>query len=297
MSIITDLKNNYERGNISLRFIYINVGIFILTSVVNIGFTLFNRPFSLWLLQWFECPASLRRLLIQPWSLVTYMFMHADVFHILFNMLWLYWFGQLFLYLFSAKHFRGLYFLGGLCGGALYILAYNIFPFFAPYIGHSYMLGASASVLAIAVATAVREPDYRVNLLLFGAVRLKYLTLIMIVTDLLFITSSNAGGHTAHLGGAIAGFWFARSFQHGTDPTWWINKTIDTITGWFSRSKRPKKPKMKVHYGGRAADYDYNARKRDREAEIDRILEKLKKSGYESLTSEEKKSLFDASKK
>lgn len=297
MGIIADLKNNYRQGNIALRFIYVNIGIFILTSVVSIGFTLFNKPFAMWVLQWFECPASLRRLAVQPWSIFTYMFMHANVFHILFNMLWLYWFGQMFLYLFSAKHFRGLYILGGLCGGALYILAYNIFPFFAPHINVSYMLGASASVLAIAVATAVREPNYRVNLLFFGAVRLKYLTLILIVIDLLFITSGNAGGHIAHLGGAIAGFWFARSFQHGSDPTYWINKIIDGIERWFSQPKRPKKPKMKIHYGGRAADYDYNARKRDREAEIDRILEKLKKSGYESLTSEEKKSLFDASKK
>ncbi len=296
MSIITDLKNNYKQGSIALRFIYINAGVFIMTSLVNIGFTLFNKTSFLWLLQWFECPASLRRLAVQPWSLFSYMFMHADVFHILFNMLWLYWFGQLFLYLFPARHFRGLYFFGGLCGGALYILAYNIFPFFIPYAGHSYMLGASASVLAIAVAAAVREPDYRISLLFFGTVRLKYLILILIATDFLFITSDNAGGHIAHLGGAAAGFWFARSSQHGSGPACWINKATDIIEGWSGSFRHPERPEMKALYGGRSADYDYNARKRDREAEIDRILEKLKKSGYESLTAEEKKSLFDAGK-
>ena len=227
------------------------------------------------------------------------MFLHADVWHILFNMLWLYWFGRLFSYLFSDRHFRGLYFLGGLCGGVLYMVAYNVFPYFQPYIHSSYLLGASASVLAIAVATAVREPDYRVNLLFLGAIRLKYLALILVVTDLLFITSGNSGGHIAHLGGALAGWWFAASFQKGHDPTAWINRTIDFLTGLFSRRQRThRRPKMKVHYGKHAARLPTTTpRKREREEEIGRILDKLKKSGYDSLTNEEKKKLFDESKR
>ncbi len=158
------------------------------------------------------------------------------------------------------------------------------------------MLGASASVLAIVAATAYREPNYPIQLLLFGTVRLKYLALIVIGMDLLFITSANAGGHIAHVGGALAGLWFAASLNKGIDIVLWINKSLDILFSLLSF--KPRKPKMKVHYGtGREKDYDYNARKKAQSDELDRILDKLKKSGYESLTAEEKKSLFDASKR
>ena len=292
---ITDLKNDFRKGSISQQFIYINIGIFVLTALVSIVGMLFNVGNS-WV-EWLELPAWLPQFIKQPWSLVTYMFLHANILHLLFNMLWLYSFGQLFLMFFSARHFRGLYFLGGLCGGLMYIVAYNVFPYFLPYIYKSYLLGASASVLAIVIATAVREPEYRVSLMLFGQIRLKYLALIVIVTDLLFVTSNNAGGHIAHLGGALAGWWFAAGLQKGTDVTKWINIFIDWFWGIWKVKHAPKKPKMKVHYGGRAGDYEYNARKKEQNDEIDRILDKLKKSGYQSLTTEEKRRLFDASKR
>ena len=292
---ITDLKNDFRKGSISQQFIYINIGIFVLTALVSIVGMLFNVGNS-WV-EWLELPAWLPQFIKQPWSLVTYMFLHANILHLLFNMLWLYSFGQLFLMFFSARHFRGLYFLGGLCGGLLYIVAYNVFPYFLPYIYKSYLLGASASVLAIVIATAVREPEYRVSLMLFGQIRLKYLALIVIVTDLLFVTSNNAGGHIAHLGGALAGWWFAAGLQKGSDVTKWINIFIDWFWGIWKVKHAPKKPKMKVHYGGRAGDYEYNARKKEQNDEIDRILDKLKKSGYQSLTTEEKRRLFDASKR
>lgn len=295
-SFITDLKSSYERGSISLKFIYINIGIFILTSLVGVVLMLFNLNGGEWL-NVFELPAWLPQFIKQPWSLVTYMFLHAGILHLLFNMLWLYSFGQLFLMFFSARHFRGLYFLGGLSGGLLYMLSYNVFPYFSSYIYGSYLLGASASVLAIVVATAVREPEFRVHLMLFGQIRLKYLALIMIVTDLLFVTSGNAGGHIAHLGGALAGWWFAAGLRKGTDVTKWINGIIDWLGGGWKIKRAPKKPKMKVHYGGRTSDYEYNARKKAQSDEIDRILDKLKKSGYQSLSTEEKKRLFDAGKR
>ena len=295
MAIITDLKETFRRGNIYIQLIYINAGVFILTTLLEVMLQLFNRSLE-GAFEWLELPASLTRFIIQPWSILTYMFMHAGLMHILFNMLWLYWFGALFLNFFSAKHLRGLYILGGICGGLLYMAAYNIFPYFSPMIDYSFMLGASASVLAIVAATAYREPNYPIRLLLFGTVRLKYLALIVIGTDLLFITSNNAGGHIAHLGGALAGLWFAAGLSKGTDITSWINKILDAIVSLFSF--KPRKPKMKVHYGtNRQKDYDYNTRKKVQSEEIDRILDKLKKSGYESLTSDEKKSLFDASKR
>lgn len=295
-SFISDLKNGFKRGNISLQLIYINVGVFVITTLVSVFLLLFRWDATSWL-HYLELPAWLKLLVSQPWSLFTYMFLHAGVLHLLFNMLWLYWFGQLFLSFFSARHLRGLYVLGGIFGGLLYLIAYNVFPYFTPYIYGSYLLGASASVLAIVVATAVREPEYRVNFMIIGAVRLKYVALFMVITDLLFITSGNGGGHIAHLGGALAGWCFAASLQKGKDLTRWINQAFDWISGGFKFNTGPKKPKMKATQGGRKADYDYNARKKEQSEEIDRILDKLKKSGYSSLTTEEKKRLFDASKK
>jgi hypothetical protein len=128
-SFITDLKNSFNKGNIYIQFIYINVGVFIVTSLLGILWMLFNRN-GAFVLQYLELPAWTLQFVKQPWSLLTYMFMHAGILHLLFNMLWLYWFGQMFLSLFSAKHFRGLYLLGGICGGLLYMIAYNVFPYF-----------------------------------------------------------------------------------------------------------------------------------------------------------------------
>lgn len=295
-SLITDLKNSFNKGSIYIQFIYVNAGVFIVTSLLGILWMLFNRDGAS-VLQYLELPAWTVRFVKQPWSLLTYMFMHAGILHLLFNMLWLYWFGQMFLSLFSAKHFRGLYLLGGVCGGLLYMLAYNVFPYFSDSLYYSYLLGASASVLAIVVATAVRAPEYRVNFMFIGTVRLKYVALFMVVTDLLFMTSGNAGGHIAHLGGALAGWWFASGLSRGHDATAWINRGLDWFSGGLSFRRRSKKPKMEIHYGDKAKDYNYNARKKQQSEEIDRILDKLKKSGYNSLTTEEKKSLFDASKK
>lgn len=292
---ITDLKRKFQQGDIVLRLVYVNVAVFLAVTLVQIFLTLFNVPSSPWM-NYLELPAWTEVFIRRPWTLITYMFMHAGVLHILFNMLWLFWFGRLFLAFFSSKHLRGLYFLGGICGGLLYMLAYNVFPYFQNAVYSSYLLGASASVLAIVVAVSVREPNYPVQFLLIGTVRLKYVALFMVVLDLLFMTSDNAGGHIAHLGGALAGWWFAAGLQSGHDATKWINYVYDWFVGLLHPVKR-KKPKMKVHYGGRQSDYEYNARKKEREAEIDRILDKLRKSGYNSLTDDEKKSLFDASKK
>ena len=294
-TIITDLKETFRKGSIYIQLIFINVAVFVVIALTDIVLQLFNlttgRAF-----EWLELPASFTRFIVQPWSLFTYMFMHAGLLHILFNMLWLYWFGSLFLQVFSAKHLRGLYVLGGVCGGLLYMLAYNIFPYFRPMTEYSFMVGASASVLALVAAAAYREPNYPIRLLLLGTMKLKYLALIVIGMDLLFITSSNAGGHIAHLGGALSGLWFAAGLNKGYDLTAWINRALDGLSSLFAF--KPRKPKMKVHYGSnRQKDYDYNARKKEQNEEIDRILDKLKKSGYESLTAEEKKSLFDASKR
>lgn len=296
--IIADLKESFRKGNMYIQLIYINVAVFVFTSLISILLQLFNRSadnvFDLLAL-----PASLTRFVAQPWSLFTYMFMHADFLHILFNMLWLYWFGSLFLTFFSAKHLRGVYVVGGIAGGLFYMLSYNVFPLFQSTVAGSIMVGASASILAIVTATAYREPNYPIRLLLLGTIRLKYLALGVVVIDMMQATSGNAGGHIAHLGGALAGILFGFCLSKGTDITSWINKLLDGITALFSKKTWQRKPKMKVHYGSSSheKDYQYNATKKAQSDEVDRILDKLKKSGYGSLTTEEKKNLFDASKK
>lgn len=292
---ITNLKENFRRGDIVTQLIYINVGVFLLVALVNLFLTLFNMGGGQQWMNYLMFPASLGRFIRQPWSVLSYMFMHAGILHILFNMLWLYWFGRLFLNFFSARHLRGLYVLGGIAGAVLYMVAYNLFPYFRDAVAFSYLLGASASVLAIVVATAVREPDYPVQFMFIGTVRLKYVAIFMVVLDLLFMTADNAGGHLAHLGGALAGWWFASGLVKGRDLTRWINMALDFCSGRWRQT--PRNPKMKVHYGDKEKDYDFNARKKARADEIDRILDKLRKSGYNSLTEDEKKSLFDASKK
>lgn len=289
----TNLREGFRRGDIVTQLIYINAGIFFVVALVNLFLVLFKMDSGHWM-NYLMFPASFMQFITQPWTLITYMFMHAGILHILFNMLWLYWFGRLFLNFFSAKHLRGLYLLGGIAGAALYMVAYNLFPYFEDAVYSSYLLGASASVLAIVVATAVREPNYPVQFMFIGTVRLKYVALFMVVLDLLFITADNAGGHLAHLGGALAGWWFASGLVKGHDLTKWINVALDFCSGRWKPA--PKKPKMKVHYGDKQKDYEFNARKKERSDEIDRILDKLRKSGYGSLTEEEKKSLFDASK-
>ncbi len=292
----TELKEKFRRGNIVVQLVYINVAVFAAVALAQIVLQLFNLS-SRGIFEWVELPASFERFMLQPWSVVTYMFMHVGVLHILFNMLWLYWFGMLFLQFFSGKHLRGVYLLGGLCGGVLYMLSFNVFPYFRPMVDYAYMLGASASVLAIVAAAAYREPDYPIRLFLLGVVRLKWLAVATVAIDLLFVTSGNGGGHIAHVGGALAGLWFAVALSKGRDITAWINKLADALLPPYGVGLA-RKPKMKAHVNpGREKDYDYNARKKAESDEIDRILDKLKQSGYGSLTAEEKKKLFNASRR
>ena len=294
-STITDLQNGFRKGNLCIRLIYITVSCFLIGAVAEVLMTLFNQSLQP-LFRLLELPASPARLLMQPWSVVTYLFMHGDVLHLLFNMMWLYWFGNLFLQCYSTNHLRGLYLLGGLGAALSYLLAYNLLPYFQPMADGSYLIGASGAVLAVVVAVAYRMPDYRVQLLLIGTMRLRYVALMALVFDLLFITSSNGGGHIAHLGGAATGLLWAWALGKGTDLTRGIHTLINSIESLFSR--KPRQPKMKIRYGGKhSSDYDYNARKKADDEAINQILDKLKKSGYESLTTEEKQRLFNASRR
>lgn len=290
-SIFTNLKNTFRAGSILVKLIYINVGLFILIRLLGVLFLLFNIP-GIPFLQYLQMPSSPELLMYRPWTVITYMFTHFDFLHILFNMLWLYWFGGLFLTFFSERQLGGLYLLGGIAGAVLFMLAYNIFPYFQTVASSSYLMGASASVMAIVFAVSFYRKDLEINLFLIGRIKLIYLALFTFVIDLLAITSDNAGGHIAHIGGALFGIWFAVRIKKGKDLTGPMNRLLDRVVNLGKR-----KPKMKVTYKRAETDYEYNARKHRESADIDAILDKLKRSGYESLSADEKRQLFDASKK
>lgn len=289
--IFTNLKRTFRAGNILAKLIYINVGVFVVIRLSGIVFMLFNVP-GIPYLPYLQMPSSPELFLFRPWTLITYMFTHFDFLHILFNMLWLYWFGGLFLTFFSERQLGGLYLLGGIAGGILFMAAYNIFPYFKAMAPYSYLMGASASVMAIVFAVSFYKKELEINLFLIGRIKLIYLALFTFVIDLLAITSENAGGHIAHIGGALFGIWFAARIQRGKDLTAPMNLIVDRFVNLF----KPK-PKMRVTYRRPETDYEYNARKHRENADLDAILDKLKRSGYESLSTEEKRKLFDASKK
>ena len=223
------------------------------------------------------------------------MFVHEGFLHILFNLLWLYWFGKIFIQYFTGRTLGSLYVLGGLAGALLYVIAFNTIPYYLD-MGSRSMIGASAAVMAIVMGAAFYKPDLRLNLLFLGQIKIVYIAIFAFILDFMSLSSAtNPGGHVAHIGGAILGYYFAVQYKNGRDITSWMSKLIDWFVGLFKR--RNKTPKMKVSHNRKETDWDYNYRKSSEQEEVDAILDKLKKSGYSGLTSEEKKKLFDASKK
>lgn len=288
---ISDFKLRFRTSSVLTKLIYINVIAFIIIRLLHVLLILFNeRDLDLSFI--WNMPSSPIEILTHPWTIFTYMFVHYDMMHILFNMLWLYWFGKIFISFFGERQLGGLYLLGGLAGALFFAVAYNLFPYFNAVANHSYLIGASASVMAIVFAASFYKKNYEINLLFIGPVKLLYLALFTLLIDLFSITSSNAGGHIAHIGGALLGFWFAHQLRQGKDITKSINKILDFVANLF----QPKKTKIHVSYKRTETDIEYNTRKKEASKQIDKILEKLKRSGYESLSKDEKKKLFDASK-
>ena len=296
-NIIDNIKQSFSRGNYLTRLIYINAGVFLVVKLlcVILGVLGFS---NIWVSS-LELPAFLQTFILQPWSIITYMFMHHDFIHLIFNLLTLYWFGKMFIGYFSQKQLVGLYFLGGIGGAIFYLVTFNIFNIFNTSIYLSYLLGASASVMAIIFALVRYCPNQEIHLALIGPVKLKYLGIAMLVLDIIGTFSLNAGGSIAHIGGALIGYLFAQfMISYGKDITDPINKVISWVNDLF---KKDKKPKFTVHKNTSKTDEEWNMenknRKRENNEEIDRILEKIKKSGYTNLSDEEKKRLFDLSNK
>lgn len=294
MDIAKEIKESFKSGSYLTKIIYVNIAIFVVVNIIDVIFYLLNASISnaFSITWWLSVPADVHQLIFRPWTLITYMFLHHEFLHILFNLLWFFWFGKIFLEFIDQKKLLSVYLLGGISGGLLYILAFNIFPVFTPFISNSVALGASASVIAVVTAISFYVPDYTVMLMFIGRVKLKYIALATILLDVLSIASSNAGGHIAHIGGAIFGFVFISNYKKGRIITKGFESFLDSLFTIF----KPR-PKVRVTYKKPpTSDIEYNSEKIKNQAEIDQILEKISKSGYDSLSKDEKDKLFKMSK-
>ncbi|MGD2033991.1 MAG: rhomboid family intramembrane serine protease [Bacteroidales bacterium] len=303
MATITDeIKESFRRGTALVKLIYINLAVFLLVKILFVFFFLFVSTsdvqfkavyFQATYLKYFMLPADLTELLHRPWSLLTYMFLHWNFLHILFNLLALFWFGRIFLRYLAERQLYTTYLLGGLSGAALYLISYNVFPGLDAH--NAQVLGASASVVAILLAISAYAPNYTVYLPLIGPVKIKYIAIVIVVLDFVRVASENAGGFIAHIGGAAYGYIFALQLKKGKDIGSVFDRMMASLGGMFK-----KKPRMKVSYRSQAKkmdDMQYNKAKAENQKEIDRILDKIAKSGYDSLSKREKETLFKMSNK
>jgi membrane associated rhomboid family serine protease len=303
-TIADEIKESFKTGGSLTRLIYINLGVFLIVKLFYVFFFLLSPSvgdlnskgiyFQQEFLKFLMLPANIHSLAFRPWSVLSYMFLHFQFLHILFNILWLYWFGRIFLKYLTEKQLLSTYLIGGLSGAALFILFYNLFPGLKTELDTAQALGASASVTAIVMAISFYAPNFTVYLPFIGGVKIKYIAIFFVVTDVLQIASENAGGHIAHLGGAFYGYLFAMQLKNGKD----IGKFFGTFMDGISSLFKPRK-NMKVTYrkaASREDDLQFNKMKVENQKEIDRILDKIAKSGYESLSKSEKETLFKMSR-
>jgi membrane associated rhomboid family serine protease len=293
MGIWDDIKHTFRNGSSLTKLIYINIAVFILITLsAAVGFLLNNPDTSDKVLDFLSVPSSVRALILRPWTIITYMFVHKGIWHILFNMLWLYWFGTIFLEYLDQRKLVAVYLLGGICGAIVYILSFNIFPAFTGLVADSVAIGASASVMAIVIAIAAYVPDYTIQLLLFGRIKIKYMALAIFVLTSVMDFSVNSGGKLAHMGGALFGYLYTLNLRQGRD----IGKRTNNVMDFFATIFKPRR-KLKVTHKRTVSEYDYNKMKTEQQVRINSILDKISKGGYDSLTKEEKETLFKESQK
>ncbi len=285
MTIWDEIKESFREGSALTRLIYINLGVFLVFRILNVFFFLSGTPFPF--MDWLALPADFDLLASRPWTLITYMFLHFEFLHILFNLLWLYWMGQIFLTYFDQGKLITIYLLGGISGGLFYVAGYNLFPVFSHMVSDSRLLGASASVIAIVTALAVHAPNHTLHLMFIGPVKMKYIALVSVLMYVIGISSTNAGGNLAHLGGAFWGVIYVLQLRRGIDPGKSVNGLFSSLKKTFS-----PKPKVKVSYRKPVDDIEYNRQKNQDQKRMNEILEKISKSGYDSLSKEEKEILF-----
>lgn len=285
MNLWDEIKESFKEGSALTQLIYINLGMFLLIRIANVFYFLAGAEFPF--IDWLALPADFHTLASRPWTLITYMFLHFDFIHILFNLLWLYWMGQIFLGYFDQRKLIAIYLLGGIAGGLFYMVGYNFFPVFSIDLANSRLLGASASVIAIVTALAIHAPNHSIHMLFIGPVKMKYIALFSVLLFVIGISSTNAGGNLAHLGGAFYGVIYILQLRRGFDPS----KGVTWLLNWLKQVFTPR-PKVKITYRKPVNDIDYNRIKNQDQKRMNEILEKISKSGYGSLSKEEKEILF-----
>lgn len=299
--IIDDIKEIYNRPNNGLvKIIMINIAIFLLINIVYLickifGLPSINKAFFTTL---FTMPADVTKLIFRPWTVITYFFAQKDLFHILFNLLALYWFGRIIESLIGNSKVISIYILGGLMGAGFYFLCYYSIPFFIQHREVATVIGSSGSVCAIVVAAATLSPNYEIRLLLIGEVKIKWIAWIFVIMSVIGMGgATNAGGNAVHVGGALLGFLFIRQLQKGDDWTRFVMPFLTRIRNLFAKKEIRVTHRSTTAYKEKPTQRDFKTNHNTSQRELDTILDKISQSGYESLTKEEKQMLWEASKR
>lgn len=289
MSILNEIKQQFRMGGVTEKLIYLNVILFAIPWILKGIFSLFGIGFGF--TEYISLSSNPSDLLWKPWSVLTYAFFHADFFHILFNLIVLNFAGRLFLTFFTQKQLLSLYLMGAIFSGAIFIISYLVFP--ALINKNALLIGASGAIMAVVFATTTYAPHMQIRLLLIGTVKLWHIAVFYLIIDLISLSFSNVGGHIAHLGGALFGYLYSSQLKNGTDITKPFTSFVDGLVNLFRGRKSA--PFKKVHKN-ETFTKPKPAAKDKTQQQIDEILDKISKSGYDSLTKEEKEFLFKAGK-
>lgn len=287
MNILDDLKLQYKTGGMVQKLIFWNIGLFLVFTLLDVVLKFSKIDFN-----YFDVVAlssDINTFLVKPWTIITFNFFHAGIFHLIFNLLILHFSGRLFNTYFTDKQLFGVYVLGGIFSGITFVLSYF-------FIGKAGLLvGASGAIMAILIATTTYAPFMLLRIPLIGIVKLWHVAFVILFIDLIQLPLENTGGHLAHLGGALFGFIYVKILQSGTDLTKPFSMFLDAIVNIFK--PRTKTPFKKVHRNTTKNVVNSSTSKKDfTQKQIDDILDKISKSGYDSLTKEEKEFLFKAGK-
>ncbi len=321
MALLDNIGNDLRRqfspsGKMINQIIVVNVALFFALGVIHVILKLGGLDTENLMRDVLSVPSDLSKLLVRPWTLLSYGITHypfdsSGFWHILFNMLWLFWFGRILEEYLGKRKILPIFIWGVLAGAVFYLLAYNLLPMFSETKNIAQLNGASAGVMAIAWATVALLPEHRLHLLFIGPVKILYIALFMTLLHIIGLTGTNAGGNFAHLGGALMGFLFIHLYQKGTDLSVGVNNFLDWSAELFSRKKKmkvvysqkrkPKRKKEKARVRTQPKSKRSKSGKLENseaeQAKIDAILDKISQSGYESLSEEEKAFLFNMSKK
>ena len=286
MNFLDNMRYRISTFSIAEKIILFNVFCFVIPMLLNTFFFLLKVPSGAYM-NWIQLSPKFDTFITRPWTLISYSFFHSSFFHLLWNMLLLFYAGRLLLNLFPDKIFINNYFLGVFAGGLIFVFSYALFPVFKGT--YPPMIGASAGVMAVFIFICTYNPDREIRVLFFN-VKLKYLGMVFFLLDVIQIPYGNAGGHLAHIGGALLGFFYARQLENGRD----IGIGFERVWQYLFMSKQ-----LKTIYKSQKKERSNSNNKNsaDRQKKIDAILDKISKSGYDSLSKEDKDFLFEAGKK